>query len=152
MTQSGPEEFMNLQGLLVQSSKWFGISSVQFSSPAWSDQLPFSSVQFWARGQVPQFSSNRRCFCERQNGLASVQFSSPAWSDQPLFSSVHWTGPSASVQFIQFPNYSGPGPSIEKNLDDLVNFQLSYACWKIAVNYLFLPVKLVCMHQCHKLS
>ena len=28
----GPEEFVNYQGLLVQSSKWFGISSVQFRS------------------------------------------------------------------------------------------------------------------------
>ena len=28
---SGPEEFVNLQGLSVQSFKWFCISSVQFS-------------------------------------------------------------------------------------------------------------------------
>ena len=30
---SGPEEFVNLQGLFVQSAKWFGFNSVQFSSP-----------------------------------------------------------------------------------------------------------------------
>ena len=52
-----PEEFVNLQGLLVESSKWFGISSVQFSSlvASYSGKL----VQFsWGHGgQVPPFSS-----------------------------------------------------------------------------------------------
>ena len=45
---SGPEEFVNSQRLLVQSSKWFGISSVQCSSPlqfGWKVR----SVQFGAR-------------------------------------------------------------------------------------------------------
>ena len=54
---SGPEEFVNLQFLLVQSSKSFGISSVQFSSQV--ARLSGKLVQFssgqW--GQVPPFSS-----------------------------------------------------------------------------------------------
>ena len=55
--QPGPEEFVNLQGLLVQSSKWFRISSAQFSSLVTS--LPGQFVQFILghRGQVPPFSS-----------------------------------------------------------------------------------------------
>ena len=41
---AGPEEFMNLLGPLVPSSKWFGISSVQF---------PFNNLS----GKFVQFSS-----------------------------------------------------------------------------------------------
>ena len=41
---AGPEEFVNLQGLLVQRSKWFGVSSVQISSPVTS--LSGKFVQF----------------------------------------------------------------------------------------------------------
>ena len=58
-----PEEFVNLQSLLVQSSKWFGISSeqfstlvasllgefVQFSSGHGELVLPFSAVQVSSR-------------------------------------------------------------------------------------------------------
>ena len=53
---AGPEEFVNLPGLLVQSLKRFGISSVQFSSQVTS--LPGKFVQFssWHGGQVPTFS------------------------------------------------------------------------------------------------
>ena len=40
----GLEGFMNLQGLLVQSSNWFGISSVQFSSLGTSLESLFSSI------------------------------------------------------------------------------------------------------------
>ena len=52
-----PEEFVNLQGLLVRSSKRFGISSVQFSSLVTS--LTGNFIQFSLRhsGQVPPFSS-----------------------------------------------------------------------------------------------
>ena len=56
----GPEGFVSLQGLLVQTSKWFGISSVQFSSLVTSlagKFVQFSSVQArWPRVSV-QFSS-----------------------------------------------------------------------------------------------
>ena len=53
----GPEQFVNLQGLLVQSSKMFGISSVQFGSLVTS--LSGKLVQF-SQGhgsQLPPFSS-----------------------------------------------------------------------------------------------
>ena len=42
--EPGPEEFVNLQGHLLQSSNWFCISSVQFSSP--STNLFGKFVQF----------------------------------------------------------------------------------------------------------
>ena len=40
----GPEEFVNFQGPLVQSSNLFGISSVQFGSLGTSLESSFSSV------------------------------------------------------------------------------------------------------------
>ena len=46
MTRTEPEDFVNLQGLLVQSSKWLGISSVQLSSLV--TNLPETFVQFSA--------------------------------------------------------------------------------------------------------
>ena len=54
---AGPEEFVNLQGILVRSSKFLGISSVQFSFLAIS--LTGKLVQFSTEhgGQVPPFSS-----------------------------------------------------------------------------------------------
>ena len=54
---AGPEEFVSLRGVLVHSSKWFGISSVQFPN----HQLVWKvrSVQFWVWGPSAsvQFSS-----------------------------------------------------------------------------------------------
>ena len=54
---AGPAEFVNLQGLLVQSSKWFGISSVQFGFLVTS--LSRKLIQFSSGhgGQVSPFSS-----------------------------------------------------------------------------------------------
>ena len=43
--RSRPEEFVNLQGFLVQSSKSFGFSLVQFSSLVTSLESSFSSVR-----------------------------------------------------------------------------------------------------------
>ena len=54
---SGPEEFVNLRGPLVQSSKWFGISSVQFSSLVTSLSGKFVQFSSGHGDQVPPFSS-----------------------------------------------------------------------------------------------
>ena len=53
----GPEEFVNLRGLLVQSSSLLGISSVQFSSLGTSLSGKFVQFSSGHRGQVPQFRS-----------------------------------------------------------------------------------------------
>ena len=59
----GTEEFMNLQGLLVRSLKWFGISSEQFSSLVTS-----------LSGKVVQFSSGHGSRCLRSvRSVHSVQ-------------------------------------------------------------------------------
>ena len=54
---AGPEKFVNLQGLLVQSSSLFGINLVQFNSQGTS--LSGKFVQFISghRGQMPPFRS-----------------------------------------------------------------------------------------------
>ena len=57
VTKSGPEEFVNLQDLLVQSSKWFGISSEQFISPGTSMSGKFVQFSSEHRGQVYPFGS-----------------------------------------------------------------------------------------------
>ena len=64
---AGPEEFVKLQGLLVQSSKWFGIR-IEYSSVTESLVWEVRSVQFETRGQVPGL---RRSVPARG---ASVQF------------------------------------------------------------------------------
>ena len=53
---AGPKEIVSLRDLPVQSSNWFGISLVQFSSIG--TNLPGKFVQFSSRhrGQVPPFS------------------------------------------------------------------------------------------------
>ena len=51
------QEFANLQGFLIQSSNWFGISSVQFSSLGTSLSEKFVQFSSGDRGQVPPFSS-----------------------------------------------------------------------------------------------
>ena len=73
---------MNLQGLLVQSSKWFGISSVQFSFLATSFSGKFVQFSSGHGGQVHPFSSEH-----------SVQFTSSSGPDSDWpgwLGSVHW--------------------------------------------------------------
>ena len=53
----GPKEFVNLQCLIVQSSKWLGISSVQFISLATSSSGMFVQFSWRHVDQVPPFSS-----------------------------------------------------------------------------------------------
>ena len=69
----GLEEFVNLQGLLVQSSKWFGISSVQFSSLGTSLPGKFVQLSSGYQGQVPPFSSF--------SSVHSVQFTNSSGPD-----------------------------------------------------------------------
>ena len=54
--EAGPEEVVNLRGLLVQSSKWFGIKSVQFSSLVTSLSGKFVRFSSGHGDQVPPFS------------------------------------------------------------------------------------------------
>ena len=54
---SGPEEFMNLRDRLVQSSKWFDISSLQFSSLVTSLSGKFVQFSSGHEDNVPPFSS-----------------------------------------------------------------------------------------------
>ena len=69
---------MNLQGLLVQSSKWFGISSVQFSSLVTIFSGKFSSVQFPSHhfAWKVQFSSVHGRSQNLKSSISSVQSSS----------------------------------------------------------------------------
>ena len=126
-THTGPEEFVNLQGPLVQSSNLFDISSVQFSSLGTSLSGKFVHFRPEHRGQVPPFSSvqfiplssrtlptlTRTDLADLQGllvqsadwfGLSSVQLSSidtsclDSWFGAPV--------PSASVQFAQFSSFS----------------------------------------------
>ena len=53
----GPEELLSLQGLFVQSSNWFAISSVQFSSLGTSLSGKLVQSSSGHQGQVPLFSS-----------------------------------------------------------------------------------------------
>ena len=55
----GPEQFVNIQGLLVQSSKWFGIRQVQFS---------------YLVGKVPFVGKARSVQLGARRPSASVQF------------------------------------------------------------------------------
>ena len=52
----GPEEFVNLQGHIVQSSNWFGISSVQFSSLVTSLESSSSSFRGFGSSAPVQFA------------------------------------------------------------------------------------------------
>ena len=58
---AGPEGFVSLRGLLVQSSNLFGISSVHFSS-----------LDTYLSGKFVQFSSGHRG--KRLSSVRSVQF------------------------------------------------------------------------------
>ena len=82
--QPGPEEFANLQGLLVQSSNFFGVSSVQFRSLGTSLTGKFGQFSSGYRGQVPPYSS-----------FSSVHELFQPWM-QPL--SIFSTGSSASAK------------------------------------------------------
>ena len=72
------EEFVNLQSLLVQSSIWFGVNSVQFSSLFTILYGKFVQFSSGYGGQVPPFSS-----------FSSVQFSSQTF---PVLTQIDLTG------------------------------------------------------------
>ena len=91
MYREGQEEFVNLQGLLVHSSKSFGISSVQFSSLV--TRLSGKFIQFSSghRSQMPSFS--------RFSSFSSVQKLLRPWFGLTWLSRFG----SASVQSIRSP-------------------------------------------------
>ena len=72
--QPGPEEFVNFLGLVVQSSKWFRISSVQFSSIV--TRLPGKFVQFssWGSSNFKKFSKFSSKFSQFSSVRRSVQW------------------------------------------------------------------------------
>ena len=72
--RSGPEDFGNLQGLLVQSSNWFGISSVQFFSS--KVQTGMASVHY-SSVVCPEcsFSSVRGIGAKCLRSVCSIRFS-----------------------------------------------------------------------------
>ena len=84
---SGLEEFVNLRGLLVQSSKWLGISSVQFSSLVTS-----------LSGKFVQFSSGQGAKC--LHSVRSAQFTQLISRALPALARIALAG---SVQSIESP-------------------------------------------------
>ena len=102
---------MNLQGLLIQSSNLFSISSVQFSSLGTCLSGKFVQFSSWQRGQVPPFSSVQ--FTPLSSRTLSVLFRIDLADLQGLLvQSFNWfgidsvqfssLGTSLSGKFVQF--------------------------------------------------